>query len=146
MPGRHNEPYKMYPGMHSKVSKSENVNFRDSDLKKAEGFPNMYPQNFNAARVAAVKAGKDSFNVGGKEFKVTSKAGAEMHHGGPQAHHALDHKNADGTHKAKELPMRKSSNAINLGNGRAIGNLDLRSQKPSDQKDIDSYKAKKYRY
>ena len=86
MPGRHNEPYKMYPGMHSKVSKSENVNFRDSDLKKAEGFPNMYPQNFNAARVAAVKAGKDSFKVGDKEFKVTSKAGAEMH-GKPHMSH-----------------------------------------------------------
>jgi len=75
-------PFNMYPGENSKPSKFENVNFRDSDLKKAEGFPNMYPQNFNAARVAAVKAGKDSFNVGGKEFKVTSKVGAEMHHPG----------------------------------------------------------------
>ena len=141
-----NGPYKMYPGENSKPSQYENVNFRDSDIKKAAMFPNMFPQNFNAARVAAVKAGKDSFNVGGKEFKVTSKAGAEMHHEGPQAHHALNHKNADGTHKAKEMPMRKSSNAINLGNGRAIGNLDLRSQKPSDQKDIIVSKPKKYKY
>tara|TARA_R100001015_G_C4617790_1_gene174159 strand:- start:1398 stop:1760 length:363 start_codon:yes stop_codon:yes gene_type:complete len=90
MPGKHYDnmkpekrgPYLMKPGENSMPSKFEKVNFRDSDLKKAEGFPNMYPQNFNAARVAAVKAGKDSFNVGGKEFKVTSKAGAEMHHAG----------------------------------------------------------------
>tara|TARA_Y100000361_G_scaffold13904_1_gene10979 strand:+ start:70 stop:495 length:426 start_codon:yes stop_codon:yes gene_type:complete len=134
-------PYEMHPGENSKPSKYENVNFRDSDLKKAAMFPNMYPQNFNAARVAAVKAGKDSFKVGDKEFKVTSKAGAEMHHPGM---YPMDHKNADGTHKAKEIPMRKSSNVINLGSGRAIGNLDLRSQKPSDQKDIIVSKPKKY--
>ena len=87
MPGQHYDnmkperrgPYLMKPGQNSQPSKFENVNFRDSDLKKAEGFPNMYPQNFNAARVAAVKAGKDTFKVGDKEFKVTSKAGAEMY-------------------------------------------------------------------
>ena len=90
MPGKHYDnmgpkkrgPYMMNPGENSMPSKFENVNFRDSDLKKAAMFPNMYPQNFNAARVAAVKAGKDSFKVGGEEFKVTSKAGAEMHHAG----------------------------------------------------------------
>lgn len=79
-------PYEMHPGENSKPSKYDNVNFRDSDLKKAAMFPNMYPQNFNAARVAAVKAGKDFFKVGGKEFKVTSKAGVEMH-GKPHMDH-----------------------------------------------------------
>lgn len=95
MPGKHYDnmkpekrgPYMMKPGENSMPSKFDKVNFRDSDLKKAEGFPNLYPQNFNAARVAAVKAGKDSFNVGGEEFKVTSKAGAEMHYGKPHMGH-----------------------------------------------------------
>jgi hypothetical protein len=96
MPGKHYDnmgpkkmgPYIMKPGENSRVSKNENVNFRDSDLKKAAMFPNMYPQNFNAARVAAVKAGKDSFKVGDKEFKVTSKAGAEMY--GPKMDHGAN--------------------------------------------------------
>ena len=102
-------PYEMHPGLHSKVSKNENVNFRDSDLKKAEGFPNMYPENFNAARVAAVKAGKDSFNVGGKEFKVTSKAGAEMH-GKPHMDHGPGMFNIGGV-----LGMTKAGQLANQG-------------------------------
>ena len=37
--------------------------------------PNAHhPMSFNAKRVEAVKAGKDSFEVGGKSFPVTSKA------------------------------------------------------------------------
>jgi len=75
-------PFKMVPGAHSRPSMMENVNFRDDQVQKFKAFPNMYPENFNAARVAAVKKGKDSFEVGGKTFPVTSKSGAEMHHAG----------------------------------------------------------------
>ena len=43
------------------------------------------PMSFNAKRVEAVKAGKDSFEVGGKSFPVTSKAMKykPMKHKGP---------------------------------------------------------------
>ena len=131
------EPNKMYPGMHSEVNPG---NFKGSEVKKYAAFnmhPMKYPQEFKdqkgtgpgITQADVVKARKDGYDP-------------KMY---PKAHHPMDHKNADGTHKAKELPMRKSTNAINLGDGRAIGRLDLRSQKPSDQKDIDSYKAKKYK-
>ena len=36
---------------------------------KAEQKQNKKPMNFNAKRVQAVKAGKDSFEVGGKSFQ-----------------------------------------------------------------------------
>ena len=48
--------------------------------------PNAHhPMSFNAKRVEAVKAGKDSFEVGGKSFPVTSKAMKykPMKHKGP---------------------------------------------------------------
>ena len=52
---------------------------------KAEQKQNKKPMNFNAKRVQAVKAGKDSFEVGGKSFPVTSKAMKykPMKHKGP---------------------------------------------------------------
>ena len=75
-------PFKMVPGAHSRPSMMENVNFRDDQIKKFGAFPNMYPENFNAARVAAAKKGEKTFEVGGESFPVTSKAGAEMHHAG----------------------------------------------------------------
>ena len=52
---------------------------------KAEQKQNKKPMNFNAKRVQAVQAGKDSFEVGGKSFPVTSKAMKykPMKHKGP---------------------------------------------------------------
>ena len=91
MPGRHYDnmekpqkrgPYLMKPGDNSRVSKYENVNFRDSDIKKAAMFPNMYPQNFAHAAREASKAGDKTFQYGGETFPVTSKAKTEMHHAG----------------------------------------------------------------
>ena len=135
-------PYEMHPGKHSEVNPG---NFKGSEIKKYSAF--MYNPTLTDMSGDDQVTRKDFLiKVGAKGFEKNMDKKAKLHHGGPQDHHALDHKNADGTHKAKELPMRKSSNVINLGGGRAIGNLDLRSQKPSDQKDIIVSKPKKYKY
>ena len=133
------EPYKMHPGKHSEVNPG---NFKGSEVKKYAALnmhPMKYPQEFKdqkgtsdgITRADVIKARTEGYNP-------------KMDH--PQAHHPMDHKNVDGTHKAKEMPMRKSSNVINLGDGRAIANLDLRSQKPSGQKDIIVSKPKPKKY
>jgi hypothetical protein len=126
-------PYKMYPGMHSEVNPG---NFRGSEVMKYSALK-MMPMKFEdqkgtgpgITQADVVSARKDGYN-------------AKMY---PKAHHPMDYKNADGTHKAKELPMRKTSSSIDLGDGKSIGRLDLRSQKPSDQKDIIVGKPKKYK-
>ena len=114
-------PFKMVPGQHSKKSKAEDVNFRDDQVQKFQGFPNMYPENFNAARVAAAKKGEKTFEVGGKSFPVTSKAGAEMH--GPHMDHGPGMFNIGGV-----LGMTKAGKLANQGfkkqmKGGGIGNF-----------------------
>ena len=111
-------PFKMVPGQHSKKSKAEDVNFRDDQVQKFQGFPNMYPENFNAARVAAAKKGEKTFEVGGKSFPVTSKAGAEMH--GPHMDHGPGMFNIGGV-----MGMTKAGQLANQGfkKRKKLGNI-----------------------
>tara|TARA_R110002012_G_scaffold225672_4_gene397627 strand:- start:1197 stop:1559 length:363 start_codon:yes stop_codon:yes gene_type:complete len=118
----------MYPGKHSDVNPG---NFRGSEVMKYSALK-MMPMKFEdqkgtgpgITQADVVSARKDGYNA--------------------KMYSPMDHKNADGTHKAKEMPMIKTSNSIDLGGGKSIGRLDLRSQKVKDQKDIIVGKPKKY--
>tara|TARA_R100001443_G_scaffold30084_1_gene43604 strand:- start:892 stop:1206 length:315 start_codon:yes stop_codon:yes gene_type:complete len=50
------------------------VHASKAEQKKPKMAYGKKPMSFNAKRVQAIKAGKDSFEVGGKSFPVTSKA------------------------------------------------------------------------
>jgi hypothetical protein len=70
MPGRHNEPYKMYPGMHSEVNPG---NFKGSEVMKYGAMkmhPMKYPQEFKdqkgtgpgVTQADVIKARKEGYN------------------------------------------------------------------------------------
>jgi len=73
------------------------------------------PMSFNAKRVEAVKAGKDSFEVGGKSFPVTSKAMKykPMKHKGPyMMKPGSREKDTPGPFRAEVPYMYNTPNAI----------------------------------
>ena len=78
-------PFKMVMGMHDNVS--------PGPMKKhhVQKFSYMYPQGnaFIGAKVAAEKAGKDSFEVGGKKYPVQMNKPMDKHpmeYHGPEAY------------------------------------------------------------
>ena len=84
---------------------------RERARKKREDFMSgKKPMSFNAKRVEAVKAGKDSFEVGGESFPVTSKAMKykPMKHHGPYKLGSVSKNNTDGIFRKEVAPMYHS--------------------------------------